>query len=262
MPQSSPQSSPGNPILLERPPAKPAQPHNPITLEGSIHLDVKVSDGDGKPVLGLEPQDFKLLDDGQPRRILSFRSFDGAAVKPNPPVEIFLVIDTANLPFTQVAFTRQQIAKFLGENGGHLAQPVSILLLTDAGLRVQPRPSVDGNALISVLGQVKGGIHSINAAMGVDGEVERFQVSLHAMSTIAENEARRPGRKLLIWVGPGWPMLDSRTFTFSEKEQRRYFDEIVELSTQLRQARMAVYSVSAPEPGLGGPNRTFLIRIF
>jgi len=32
--------------------------------------------------------------------------------------------------------------------------------------------------------------------------------------------------------------------TYSEKDQRRYFDGIVELSTRLREARAALYSVS------------------
>jgi len=118
------------------------------------------------------------------------------------------------------------------------------MLLTDAGLRVQPHSTVDGNALKSVVDQIKGGVHSIYGAMGSDGELQRFQLSLRQMATIAENEATRPGRKLLIWVGPGWPLLDSKNFTFSDKDQRTYFDTIVELSTKLREARMPVYSIS------------------
>jgi len=234
-----------------------------VTPEGRIHLDVVVTDAAGQPVLGLEPPDFRLLDDNQPRKILSFRSSDGIAVKPNPPVEVILVIDTANLPFQLVSFTRQEIAKFLRQNGGHLAQPVSIMLLTDAGLRIQPRPSADGNALMTVLDQIEGGIHTINAAMGAEGDLERFQLSVRGMTAIAENEARRPGRKLLIWVGPGWPMLDSAKYALSEKDQRRYFDSIVELSTRMREARMAVYSVSAPDAGLGASlDRMFLYQDF
>lgn len=257
----SPASAQTDPVLVNRPPPRPAQPASPVTSEGRIHLDVLVSDAVGKPVPGLEPQDFKVLDDNQPRRILSFRSYDGITVKPEPAVEVILLIDTVNLPFEQVAFTRQEIAKFLHQNGGRLAQPVSIMLLTDAGLRVQPRPSVDGNALTSLLDQIKGGIHTINSAMGADGDLQRFQLSLRQMSTIAENEATRPGRKLLIWVGPGWPMLNSNNYRFSDKDQRRYFDAIVELSTKLREARAAVYSV-APANVQNDGQRTFMYKDF
>jgi len=42
-----------------------------------------------------------------------------------------------------------------------------------------------------------------------------------------------PGRKLLIWVGPGWPMLNSNSFSFSDKDQLQYFDTIVELANKL-----------------------------
>ena len=205
--------------------------------------------------------DFKLLDNNEPSKILSFRSFDGVAVKPDPPVEVILLFDTVNLPFQQIAFTRQEIAKFLRENGGHLAQPVSLMLLSDAGLRVQPRPSVDGNAMVTVLDQIKGNIHSITGAMGSDGDLQRFQLSLRQMAVIAENEAMKPGRKLLIWVGPGWPMLNSNSFTFSDKDQVHYFDTIVELSTKLREARIAVYSV-APINVESDGSRRFMYQDF
>jgi VWFA-related protein len=256
-----PASAPSDPVLANRPPARPSRLAGAITPEGRIHLDVLVSDAAGKSVPDLGPQDFKLLDNNQPRRILSFRSYDGVTVKPKPPVEVILLCDTVNLPFPQVAFTRQQIAKFLHENGGQLTQPVSIMLLTDAGLRVQPRSSVDGNALASVLDEIKGGVHTIYGAMGADGDLQRFQLSVRQMAIIADNEATRPGRKLLIWIGPGWPMLNSNNFHFSDKDQRRYFDTIVELSTKLREARMAVYSV-APANIQSDGQRTFMYKDF
>jgi VWFA-related protein len=257
--QSTP--NPGDPVLVKRPLPRPPAPVSPVTPEGRVHLDVLVNDSADKPVPGLGPLDFTLLDNNQPTKILSFRSFDGVNVKPNPPVEVILLFDTVNLPLQQVAFTRQEIAKFLRQNSGHLAQPVSLMLLTEAGLRVQPRPSVDGNALATVLDQIKGGVHSITSAMGAGGDLERFQLSLRQIATIAENEAARPGRKLLIWVGPGWPMLDSNNFSFSDKDQRRYFESIVELTNKLREARAAVYSV-APENVASDGQRRFLYQDF
>jgi VWFA-related protein len=255
-------AEPQDPVLTHRPPAKAAAPMSAITAEGKVHLDVVVTDAAGKTVSGLEPQNFKLLDDGQPRRILSFHSFDGVTVKPNPAVQVILIFDTANLPFPQFSFTRQEIEKFLRQNGGRLAQPVSIMVLSDAGLRVQPRSSTDGNALLAVLEGVKGSVQTINAAQGAGGDLERFQLSVRQMTTIAENEATRPGRKLLIWVGPGWPILDSSNFQASDKDQRRYFQGIVELSSKLREARMAVYSVSPGSSTMDSGKRTLLYQDF
>ncbi len=224
-----------------------------VTAEGHIRLDVVVTDDSGKPVNDLQPWDFKIVDDGQPRKILSFRAFNDATVKPNPPVEVILVIDTANLPFQQVAVVRQGVEQFLRANGGHLSLPVLLVLLSDAGIRLQPRGSTDGNALADVVQAIHGSIRTINPAMGGEGLLERFQLSVREIAAIAENEALKPGRKLLIWVGPGWPILNRpEPGYYSEKNQRRYFDTIVELSTKLREARLVLYSVAPVELGPGG----------
>jgi VWFA-related protein len=236
------QQESGDPTLTHRPPPKP---QSLLIPEGRIKLDVMVDDSAGNPVPGLEPWDFKILDNGQPRKVLSFRAFNDVEVRPDPPVEVILVIDLVNLPFPQVAITRQEIERFLKTNDGHLNQPVTLLVLSDAGMRVQPRPSVDGNALVSIVNQIKGNVRTVDAAMGGEGLLERFQLCARQMAAIAENEARKPGRKLLIWVGPGWPMLNRGELGYySDKDQRRYFDSIVELSTRLREARMVVYSVA------------------
>jgi VWFA-related protein len=251
---ASPQTTePPNPTLTERPLPQSAPQQRAITPPGHIHLDITVTDAAGKAVLGLDPSDFKLLDDNQPRKILSFRSFDGINVKPDPPVQVVLVIDMVNLPFQQVAFVRQEIDKFLHENGGHLAQPVSIMLLTDAGLRVQPRPTVDGNALSGLVQQIQGNIRTINSAMGADALLERFRLCVRQMESIAENEATRPGRKLVIWVGPGWPMVVTPELGYySKRDQLSYFEGIVEFSARLREGRTVLYSVAPANPDAGG----------
>jgi VWFA-related protein len=262
------QSQPGqgartsDPVLVLRPRAtKPAAAS--AVREGRMSLDVVVNDAAGKPVKGLEPWDFKLLDNNRSSKILSFRSFDATAVRQEPPVEVILVIDELNLPFTQVAFVKSELSDFLRQNGGHLAQPLSIMLLTEEGLRVQPRPTVDGLAQLDLLNKIKGHVSSINPAMGTEGALERAQISVHQLATIAENEAKKPGRKQLIWVGPGWPMLQSQAFRFNEKNRRQYFKIIVELTNRLREARIVVYSVAPEDSSMGGgPSRSLLYKDF
>lgn len=232
---------PPNPTFSKRPAPRP---ESLFMREGKIKLDVVVKDPTGKPILGLEPWDFKILDNGQPRKVISFRRFDGLEVKPQPPVEVILVIDMLNLPFQQVAYVRTQMDAFLRQNGGQLKQPTSVALLTDAGLRVQPRPSTDGNAIASVVDGIKEHVSMINSAMGGEGWVERFQRSARAMDNIAQNESKKPGRKLVIWVGPGWPMLNRPSDGYTDRQQRRNFDLIVEMSTALREAQITMYSVS------------------
>jgi VWFA-related protein len=235
-----------DPQLMRRPPAKAP---SAAAQAGRLRLDVTVRDAQDKPVSGLDPSDFQLTDTGKPAKILSFHGFDGLAAKPAPPVEVILVIDEVNLPFQQIAFVRSELTRFLNQNGGKLAQPVSLMRMTDKGLRVQPRPTQDGGALVKVVSQIQGEIGYINPAMGGDGALERFQISERGMATIAENEAARPGRKLLIWIGPGWPMLEGTRYeTPDTRNRQRYFDAIVELTNKLREARITVNTVS----GVGG----------
>lgn len=257
------QGEPPNPVLKDRPPAgRAASSSGTIERAGQIQLDLVVTDAAGRAVTGLQPWDLAVTDNGEARKILTFRAFNGTTVKPEPPVEVILVLDMLNLPFQQVAFVRQQVEQFLKENDGRLKQPVALMVLTDAGLRVQPRPSTDGNALVGIVKQIGAGVSSISPAMGGQGFVERFQLSVRQLEAIAENAANAPGRKLLIWVGPGWPMLDVRADGYSEKDQLRYFDGIVELSTKLREARMALYSVSPQDSSIDSGLRSQVYRAF
>jgi hypothetical protein len=67
------------------------------------------------PVSGLKLKDFHLLDNGQPQKIVSFRGFDEFGTKPNPPVEVILVIDTLEMPPTLVSRERISVEAFLRE---------------------------------------------------------------------------------------------------------------------------------------------------
>jgi VWFA-related protein len=221
----------------------------PGVVKGHIKLDVVVTSKDGEPVSGLDLTDFTLLDNNQPEKILSFQAIDSHAPDETiqtgrPPVEVILVLDTVNLGFQSVAYARQEVEKFLRQNGGHLAQPVSIYLFSDTGLLALAQPSNDGNALAGVVDQ-RSALRAIGRAQGANGAGERFQLSVQAISTIADNQKNKAGRKLLIWVGAGWPMLDGLAFNqISPEDQRGYFGAIVSLSTRLRESRIALYSIS------------------
>jgi VWFA-related protein len=162
----------------------------------------------------------------------------------DPPVEVILVIDAANLPYQAVTLQRLQAEKFLRLNGGLLAFPTSVFLFSSQGLGVQPAPSKDGNALANALDKATGTVRARDLSGGVYSLVEQFQDSFKTMQGIAENEARKPGRKVLIWVGPGWPLLTERFFIESPESRQNYFHQLVALTKQLREARIAVYNVA------------------
>jgi VWFA-related protein len=60
---------------------------------------------------------------------------------------------------------------------------------------------------------------------------------------LAAFEANRPGRKIVIWVSPGWPLLSGPNVELTNKDQQGIFNTIVGLSTQLRQSAITLYSL-------------------
>jgi VWFA-related protein len=216
----------------------------PAAKQRPIFLDVLVTDSSGKPVADLEPFDFSVLDENQPRKILGFRRTDGTTgSKLDPPVEVIIVLDAVNMPYQVAARFRLEIEKFLHENNGHLAQPVSIYMFTSEGLRVQPAPSRDGNALATMLDQSTGTVRARDAAGGIYSLAEQFKSSYQTISGMAENLSRKPGRKIVIWLGPGWPLLTERFFIQTDVSRETYFRQIAALQNKLRDARVTLYSL-------------------
>jgi VWFA-related protein len=80
---------------------------------------------------------------------------------------------------------------------------------------------------------------------GYEGSTDRIQLSLKAIETIAAYESPRPGRKLVLWVSPGWPLLSGTAIQVTSLQREQMFANIVSLSTRLRQARITLYSIDA-----------------
>lgn len=228
------------PGLKQRAPEAPGTKTESGLKTHSITLDVVVDDAAGNPVGGLARGDFTLLDTGHPRTVTSFQEMNRAAAPTD--AEAILLVDTMSNSFASIAMERDQIEKFLGLDGGSLSLPISIVLLSDSGARIV-QPTRDGNVLIAELKKTSTAIPTIKAAMGGAGSIERFQRSLKALNQLMAYEGTKPGRKLLLWIGPGWPMLSSARFSSSERDQYADWQGIVDFSTYLRQARMTLYSV-------------------
>jgi len=224
--------------LIKRTPESAEQARR---LERRVTLDVQVTDVSGKAVGGLGQQDFTLFDNGHPQTVTSFREIGGSDV--SAPSEAILLLDTMNASLEDVVIERQGIDKFLRQNGGHLALPVSIVFLADTGVKLN-KASQDGNSLAEDLKKLQTPMRVLGSAQGAGGAQDRSQRSLRAMQLLSTYEAARPGRKLLIWVGPGWPLLSRLTAELSAQDQRRYFDSIVDMTTALRRAHITLYSVA------------------
>lgn len=219
-----------------------------------MRLDVTVTDKDGKTVSGLTRSDFTLLDNGQPVDILSFSGFDEVTVKPSPPVEAILLLDTFDLPASVISDERHAIEAFLRLDGGHLKVPISILEFSTTGLWLVARSSTDGNAMASDIAHSReiAQLRSFRSELRGDASPSfnpDNPPSLEALKSLGQIAAavrQKAGRKLLIWVGPGWG-LGSGRYSDRRVSKDEVFYGIRWFSTLLREARIVLYSFSVGE---------------
>ena len=221
--------------------AVPAQQNNPQTQPASrqICLDVDVAPKSGAPVSDLQRQDFTLLDNNVPQTVTSFKAVSGREA----PIEVLLVIDALNTGYRNVIAERTEIDKFLRAEEGQLAYPIALALLTEKGPQILAEFSKDGNALSAALDRADIGLRSVTNSSGFYGGFERWQLSLKALNQLIVGVAPLHGRKVMLWVSPGWPLLSGRRVQIDSKQQQEIFGSIVGLSTQLLQAGITLYSV-------------------
>jgi hypothetical protein len=232
------------------PPAAPLADATAHTaVDRHISIDVVVTDKSGKPVSGLQQQDFTLLDDKQPKTITSFRAVNETAEQDDPPMQAILLV-------------RQELENFLRQDGGKLLMPTSLVFLTDKSTETKPVPTRDGNALADSLKASASSLRVIGRSQGFYGAVDRAQISLRNLEGLTTYEATQPGRKLLIWLSTGWPLLSGPNTYLSQKDQEGLFSTIVDLSAALRQARITVYSIDPVGTADAGSFRTFFYETF
>jgi VWFA-related protein len=218
------------------------QPSPTSRSERRIDLNVVVTDRSGKVVPGLQQQDFTVFDNKHESNILSFRAVNEESPAPEPD-EIVLVIDQVNTGFDRVSFERDEVRKFLTRNGGKLAHPVSLVFFSDSGTQIQKTPSRDGNVLAAALDQNQNSLRTSRRSQGYWGAQDRLQLSLKTLSGLTSAEAARPGRKMVIWISPGWALLTGPRIELSANDAKGIFNSIVQISTSLRQAGITLYSV-------------------
>lgn len=240
-------------------PQAATQPSPPAS--GPITLNVVVTDKGGHAIGGLKQEDFTLLDNKQPATIRSFTAH-AIATEPADSQALILLIDNVNVGFSAVSIERTQIENFLRGNGGHLAIPVGIFQLTDDGLQQLTPISGEGNALADVLHQKDAQLRSIQRSAGFYGAEERAQLSVEALGKLGTYLGKADGRKLVVWIGPGWPIFDNPNVIISSQQQRQFFSGVVGLSTLLRLAGITMYSVDPLGLVDAGSERTFLWESF
>jgi VWFA-related protein len=154
-----------------------------------------------------------------------------------------LLVDAVNTSFQSTGLERQQLEKFLRQDGGHLPIPISLVFLTDTSQGQVPATR-DGNALADALNAHQTGLRTLGNLGGAQADLNRFQVSLKGLERLISHLAAEPGRKLVVWLSPGWPLLSGPRVQVTAKDQEVFFERVVHLSAALREARITLYSVN------------------
>ena len=160
---------------------------------------------------------------------------------------MIFVLDAINLSPQQLTQTESAIVHFLRGNNGRLDSPCFLYRLTRSGLFSSLRPTRDGNLLAKEVEKHKS--PRMMWRIGRNGEPNPFEgwgssarpnpLSPHALGSIAIDQREIRGRKIVVWIGPGWPV----------KGGDIAFDDATELSTRLREARITLDNVNVwPNP--------------
>lgn len=218
-----------------------AQQTTPPPATGDMTLNVVVTQKSGPPISGLEQGDFTVLDNKVPQTITGFQPMRGREA----PIEVIMVLDDVNTGIEHIAYERSEIDKFLKLDGGKLSYPMALAFVTDKGIKLQESFSTDGNALAASLDQYTVNLHTILRSGGIYSAQERFDVSMNSLYELLSHEATRPGRKLILWMSPGWPLLSGPGVQeqLDNRQQQHIFKEVMQLSSLMRQANVTLYSI-------------------
>jgi VWFA-related protein len=210
-----------------------------------IHLDAVVSPGSGPPITNLQHQDFAIFDNNVPQTITSFEAVDSRQAH----IAVIIVLDALNVTSRVAATALEEIKRFLKADGGKLAYPTTVDFVTNKGLEFEAGPSQDGKAIGTSLGK--------HAIADPRGAAHRFEVSFQAFAELVTLERDKPGRKLIVWVSPGWPPAVPQGYEHNANEKQvqqvrlQMFGNVVQLAKQLREGQITVYSVDPDPSALG-----------
>jgi VWFA-related protein len=266
--QSVPGDGSAGPQLIPR---TKAERETQYAAHHRILLNVQVTDALGHPVLGLHSQDFELHINHQPQKIASFQAVQHGGVTAH--AHAFFVVDLLNNSARDLAKSREAIAK-LADSGKPLPMPVSLVIISEKGMEIS-RESRNAEELAANLEQAARNVHFKdcaedwnNAALDKDipitspdygavrdreGSVadtsnclnEKFKLSFTALLKLAHDQQDVPGRAILIWIGPGWPVLFGPHIAPDTPHMRQlYFSNLVEVSTELLEGQVTLDAVS------------------
>ena len=226
-----------------------------------VLLDVSVTDASGRPVTDLRQDEFRITEKKVPQTIASFEPPSAHAL---PAVDVgkvvvdstadlgkigeapvtLLVLDELNMTFADRSFARTRLIDWLKHQPEVLPQPTALLAINDKNLHVLRDYTQSRAALLDVMEKHTGDVVWRMAPTSTSASTqENMGAVLAAIDQLAQATRGIPGRKNLVWVGRGFPVVQVSDVGSSSADvvnaQLRY------LSNLLMQARVTL-SVVGP----------------
>lgn len=224
-----------------------------------VVLDVVVLDKSGKPVRNLDRSQFSVTENKVPQTIRNFDPPSGHEMPANStaapivnssadlgrignaPVNI-LVFDELNTKWEATAYARDRMEKYLKQQPEVLPVPTLLVAAGNSRFVVLHDYTQNRQDLLDAIKKhfpeypwqmMRGS--SGNNAIDLMGE------TLGALSQIAESSRGTPGRKNVIWVGSGYPTVD--TTGLMDEDEDKLMDVIKMVTSRMLEARITLYMV-------------------
>ncbi len=228
-----------------------------------VQVSIVVHDKKGQPVADLTKEDFVLYDKGQEQQIRFFaketslppavpkglapgivsnRVTPGAngstqQLSVVPTALTVILIDGLNTKFADVQNAEQALVEFMAEV--RPSDPVIVYGLTDSLRLLRPEAPQGMPDLL------KRFLMQASAAIPLDQQ-RRVLTTLDALRTIAGNVAGIPGRKNLVWLTDGFPVLSGLTPSGRMGRNFQNYQQDVQRTVQvLDNVNVAIYPVDA-----------------
>jgi VWFA-related protein len=227
-----------------------------------VVLSVVVTDKSGKPVTKLSRASFTVLENGEKQVIDAFETpaslatatemREGIPAPGAPPARsvaanveqprTILVLDELNTISEDTMFAAKQMQRYLQAQPQVLKQPTAIYLLTKRRLESFAESTRDRDTLLARLKKnfIELPPHNLESG-GAQAGADRLVTSLMALGEIALANAEQKGRKNVIWIGNGIPILSG---SYISQEDRTKFDNWVHYTANwLEETQTTVYTV-------------------
>ncbi len=159
---------------------------------------------------------------------------------------------------------REQLGEYLKQEGGALRHRTSIAAMTQDGLRMMAGSTTDGNALQTEFQKIATDLRPVTQQSGWQALEQLLQQSLQQFTQILAVEQTRPGRKLVLIISPGWPMLGWWGSQQDLHSVQQDFNVIVAMTNAIRDTRTSIYRLDPYEMGgvHAGPQDPFYYKDF